>query len=442
MALERGDIRKAMFFMPPRHGKSLLVSERFSAWYLGRNPSNKVIGCTYGQNLSDRFSRHVRDTMKGPDHLGVFDVSVSKTTKAMGMWETTQGGEFLSTSTGGAMTGFGFHLGLLDDPIKGREVAYSPLQREGIWDWYLSDFNTRQQKDAAQILVQTRWHDDDLAGRILNGPNAKDWYIVSYPALDKEGKALWPDMFDADMLTREFKNQMPSYEWEALYQQNPVPDEGGFFKDRWFRYYEHLPAQMTVYGASDYATKDGEGDWTVHIIFGVDRHGNVFLLDLWREQTSTKAWIDAVVALARRYHVTAWGEEAGQIINSVGPFLTDRMKAEHLYFHREQFASSQDKQVRAQTARGMIEMGRVYFPKHASWLEEFKKELTRFPASTNDDQVDALSIMGRMLLMFHKPMEPDKPTPKPALVTGNVEGYRPMTFDEMTRGRSHKPLRR
>ncbi|MFT8720610.1 terminase large subunit domain-containing protein, partial [Acetobacter sp.] len=241
-AVERGEIKRLMVFMPPRHGKSELTSKRFPAWFLGRNPTKQIITASYGATLAQGFGRDVRNIVASPEFGLLFPgVGVASDSAARDNWHTNKGGVYTAMGVGGGLTGKGAHVALIDDPVKDRQDAESPIIREAAWDWYRSVLRTRLMPNGAIVLVLTRWHPDDLAGRLLaemeNG-TGEEWEVLSLPAIcvsDHDalhrgiGEALWPKVFPVAELKNIEKSIGPR-EWSALYQQNPTPGEGTLFK--------------------------------------------------------------------------------------------------------------------------------------------------------------------------------------------------------------------
>ena len=201
--------------------------------------------------------------------------------------------------------------------------------------------------------------------------------------------------------------------WSALYQQNPVPDEGNYFEERWLRPYMQMPPKenLHIYGASDFAVTQDGGDWTVHVIVGVDQNDKMYLLDLWRKRTSTEQWIEAWCDLVRKWKPLDWGFEGGQIKSSIGPFLERRAIERKAYVSHKTFPSKHDKSVRAQSIRGRMAMQGLYVPTQAPWFTDFLIEILAFPAGKHDDQVDALSLIGQMLSRITRGHVP-QPAPK------------------------------
>lgn len=422
-AVERGGIDRLAIFMPPRHGKSELASRRFPAWYLGRNPDRQIIAASYNSDLASDFGREVRNIVAGPEYGAVFDTRLREDSRAAERWNTDQGGAYVAAGVGTAVTGRGAHVLLIDDPLKDREEADSEIRRQRVWDWYTSTAYTRLMPGGAVIVIQTRWHEDDLAGRLLAAKSGDKWDVLDLPALDDNGKALWPEWYNETTLAR-IRSAIQPRDWSALYQQRPAPEDGDYFKSEWLRPYDKEPARETlrIYGGSDYAVTADGGDYTVHAVVGLDPEGRMYLLDLWRKQASSDEWVEAFCDLVQRWKPMSWAEEQGQIKSGVGPFLERRMRERKAYTVREQFPTRGDKAVRAQSIRGRMALEGLYVPINAAWYPAFRAELLSFPAGKHDDQVDAIGLVGQLLdkmLKGLKPAEPEKPT--------NMSGYRTMT---------------
>jgi len=396
--VEKGLCKRLMIFMPPRHGKSELASIRFPAWYIGRNPTKSVIATSYAQELASHFGRQVRNLMQTQEYRALWGNLLTEDSTAAHRFDTSEGGAYLAAGVGGPITGRGADLLLIDDPVKSREDAESQTYRDRVWDWYKGTAYTRLQPGGAIVLIQTRWHDDDLAGRILEDSSG-EWEVLTLPAL-RDNKALWREWYPAEAL-ENIRQTIGPREWSAQYQQEPVPDEGDYFNRGWINYYDKLPDERAVgtlayYGASDYAVTDGGGDWTVHGVIGIDPAENIYVLDWWKGQTSSDEWVEAVISLMDRWKPFCWGEESGQIEKSIGPFLTKRMMERKVFCRREQFVSSRDKPTRARSIQARMSMGKVFFPR-TEWADDLISEVLRFPAAAHDDQVDVLSLFGRML---------------------------------------------
>jgi predicted phage terminase large subunit-like protein len=419
-AVERGEIRRLMVFLPPGSAKSHYANVMFSAWFVGRNPKAALLVCSASGSLAEQWGRRVRNIVAQPLFPRIFGASLSQDSTAADRWATTEGGQYYAAGVGSSIVGRRADLCVLDDPVADREHADSPNERERLWQWYKWDLWTRLKPAAAVILIQTRWSEDDLAGRLLADAEAggEHWEVVSIPALAEDddplgrapGDPLWPDWFKPEMFAEARRN---ARSWSALYQQRPMPESGDYFKADWFRYFSEPPARATlhVYGASDYAVTADGGDWTVHVVAGVDPDDNLYVLDLWRGRTASDKWIEALLDMAEQWRPLDWAEETGQIVKSIGPFLEQRMNERRVYFSRQQFTSARDKPTRAQSIRARMAMGKVYLPKNAPWVADLTAELLSFPAGRHDDCVDVLSLLGRLLDEMVGGSRPAKPKP-------------------------------
>jgi len=413
--VEAGLCKRLMIFMPPRHGKSELASRRFPAWFMGKHPNDPIVTASYGQELSSDFGREVRNIVDSSAYKAVFpQIELSADASAAHKWKIENyRGEYFAVGIGTATTGRGAKILLIDDPHKNREEADSTIERERVWGWYRSTAYTRLMPQGAIIIIMTRWHDDDLAGRLIKqaegDPNIPKWEILSLPAEAglndplgrKEGEALWPNWYNkADLLER--RAVLGHRDYMALYQQEPTVNEGTYFQREWFGEYSRdelpPPEYLRFYAASDYATSERKGsDYTVHAIFALDAHDQIYVIDVWRDRKQPNDWIEAAIGFMHRYKPVVWAEERGQILNSIGPFLQQRMKESGVYCYREQFTPSKDKTVRARSIQGRAQMGMVFFPEKAKWKNDLIEELVKFPAGKHDDFVDAFSLLGVML---------------------------------------------
>ncbi|WP_460928772.1 phage terminase large subunit [Shinella zoogloeoides] len=429
-AVERGEITRLMITMPPRHGKSMLASEFFPAWYIGRNPDHYVVTATYAQELADDFGRKVKNQIEDPAYQAIFPgvglADDSKSAKRFhiegqpGGYEhsTSQRGAFYAVGVGGPLTGRGAHLLLIDDPVKNREDAESEVIRKKTKDWYTSTAYTRLMPGGRIVIIQTRWHEDDLSGWLQAEHKHEGWVVLDLPAIDDAGDALWPEQYPVEALER-IKRALPPRDWSALYQQKPSPDTGDYFKRDWIHTVETLPPrdQMLVYGASDYAVTADGGDYTVHVVLGLDPDGRMYLLDLWRGQASSDVWVDAFCDLVLKHKPVGWAEETGQIKSGVGPFLVKRMMERAAYVARESFATRGDKAIRAQSIRGRMAMNGLYVQRDAPWLSDLISEMMSFPVGVHDDQVDALGLVGQLIDRMSYGSKPKEKSEKPVFST-------------------------
>lgn len=426
-AVAAGKIKRLRIHMPPRHGKSELASKRFPAWFMGNHPRRHVIAASYNSDLAADFGREVRNIVGSPKYKNVFDTTLAEDSSAANRWHTQHGGMYAAVGIGTATTGRGAHILLIDDPFKDREEADSETQREKVWRWYTSTAYTRLESDirrdeileddklwhellddigdgkaepfeGAIVGICTRWHEDDWAGRVEAAENngGEKWDVLDLPAILSDGRALWHAKYPIETLNK-IRIAIGERDWSALYQQRPTPDEGDYFKREWFRYYDKLPEHLRKYGASDYAVTAKGGDYTVHAVCGVDPDDNLYVVDIWRGQAESHVWVEQFLNMVHQHKPLKWGEENGQIIKSLGPFIDKRMRERRVYCQREQMSSVADKPTRARSFQARASMGKVYLPHNAPWVADLMSELLTFPAGKHDDQIDSLGLIGRML---------------------------------------------
>lgn len=419
-AVAAGQTKRLMIFLPPGSAKSTYASDLFPPWFLAQGAGRNIITASNTADLAKSFSRRVRGRVRNHGRL----LGYGLVREAEDLWDTDHGGQYRAAGAGGTITGLRADLAVVDDPIKGREEADSELRRQRVWDWFQDDLQTRLKPGAPVILVQTRWHEDDLAGRLLtHEPGA--WRVVSVPMVAEAaddplgrqpGDYLWTDDaygYGADIAER--RARILPRTWNALYQQRPAPESGDFFRREWLRPMPQAPARATmrVYGASDYAVTADGGDYTVHVVLGMDPQGRLWLLDLWRQQASADVWIEALCDLVERWRPLGWAEETGQIRAGVGPFVERRMRERRAYVAREQFPTRGDKAVRAQSIRGRMALEGLFLPQDAPWRAAMEAELMSFPAGKHDDQVDALGLAGQLLDRMMKGSAPAEAAERP-----------------------------
>lgn len=391
--IERGELKRLMIFMPPRHGKSQTVSETFPSWYIGRNPRKRVIAVSYGDTLSRQFGRKNRAKLQEFGHI--FNVELAHDNNQTNNFSIAGDvGGALFTGIGGSVTGMGANLLIIDDPIKNRLEANSKTYRDRVWDEYQNSLLTRLTSDGAVIIINTRWHEDDLCGRILE-QESDQWEIISLPAAAeenddlgrKEGEALWPEFgFDKEWLERT-KQAVGSQTWNALFQQRPSAMEGNIIKRHWFQFYNAAPSKFDEQVISVDATfKDKEdSDFCVLQVWqkcGADK----YLLDQVRARMGFTATVQAIRTLNAKFpraHAKLIEDKAN------GSAIIDYLKHEISGLIPVEPAGG--KIARAYAVQPQIEAGNVYLPKGARWVHDFIEECASFPQGANDDQVDCMT---------------------------------------------------
>lgn len=418
--VERGECPRLMIFAPPRHTKSELASRRFPAWYVGRNPAKQLICATYGQEFADDFGRDVREIVRSEEFTRLFDTQLAPDSTARSKWRTSEGGIYVSVGVDGPATGRGAHVALIDDPFKDRKSAESAANRKAVWDWYRAVLRTRLMPGGAIVLIMTRWHEDDLAGRLLAeaATGGEQWEVISLPAIEN-GLPLWPEWFGIGEL-EAIRRTLGPRDWLALYQQQPTAEDGIDFRREDFRYYSDAPRDLNIYIASDFAvTEAARADFTELAVLGVDPLGNVYALDWWYGQKEAPVWIAAIIAMIKHWVGRGLIEfigENGVIRRAVEPYLRKSMIEERAFVSLEWVTRSADKVATAAPFKALVQNGRFYVPR-TEWAERLVDQLLKFPGGKHDDAVDACANFGLRLAEVwaaaptREPVKPDFAAP-------------------------------
>lgn len=438
-AVERGEIPRLIITAPPRHGKSQLASRAFASWYMGRHPYNSIILTSYNEALATDVGNDVRTMMASSMFKQVFPAcTLRKGSKSVDRQQTAEGGLIVFTGAGGTIAGRGGDLILIDDPIKGSEDADSPTFREKQWNWFTQDVMSRLMTDAgAVIIIMTRWHEDDIVGRITdprnpcyNAEEAAQWKILHLTALaeanDNLGRqkdeALWEARHSAKRL--KSMRRLNSRGFNANYQGRPSPVDGVFFKRQWLKPYKlhELPEHLRMYAASDHAVgQKQENDKTCLMVVGVDERDHIWILpDIFWERAGTEITVEKVIDMMALHRPQTWWGEDDQIMKSIGPFLRKRMQERKVYCSVEPVKhGNKDKRTRAQAIKGRMSMGMVHFPTFAPWWADAEDEILKFDRGRHDDFVDCLAHLGKELGRFtkaHKPANSNVVEPRPGSI--------------------------
>lgn len=417
-----GEIPRLIVTMPPRHGKSELISRYTPAWYLGRWPDRQIILASYEHTFASAWGRKARDVYReaaseiwGPDR------QVSDASGRMDLWETTRGGVMAATGVGGGLTGKGANLLIIDDPVKNAEQAASEVIQAKHWDWWLSTARTRLQRGGGVILVMTRWHEWDLAGQLLHRAEhegGEPWTVLNLPALAetdtdalgrRPGDALCPDLMPLEALHRT-RDVSGSYWWASMFQQRPMPAEGGVFRRADFRtfhddgdsYVLHRDtgdhrvgkAWCRTFQTLDPALSEKQSaDWTAVGTWAATVEGDLLLLSMDRlrfDQPQQADWVE------RAYRAAATKPtEITVEANAHGSTLVKMLAGRGLPVRPVR--ADTDKVTRARGAVPRYELHAVYHRAGAPWLDDYERELLSFPNGRHDDQVDAFSYAAQRL---------------------------------------------
>lgn len=411
----RAEKRKLAIFLPPGSAKSTYTSVLLPPWFLAQKPDTAILAASHSFDLAESFGRRSRNLVDL--HGKELGYTLKADSKAAWRWETTKGGLFYCAGVGAGIAGRRADLGLIDDPIGKKEDADSKLLRDKQWDWYNYDFLPRLKPDALQVLIQTRWHEDDLAGRILNSEGG-DWEVVRLPFFAEEadllgrdstvengsrnflgadipypkGEMLWPEWYKKEMFPKDPRVG------QTLYQNNPTPEDGNFFDAAGLLTYgpADLPRNLRYYAGSDHACSElQQADRTCLLVVGVDEHRRIWVMPDWFwQRADTAKTCEAMLRLNQKYAPTEWWAERGHITKSIGPFLRNMMQETGNYIALSEVTSARDKVTRAQSMHARIRNKMVLFPAYAPDWPAARAEMLRFPNGTNDDFVDALSEIG------------------------------------------------
>jgi predicted phage terminase large subunit-like protein len=403
-AVADGRIDRLLVTMPPGSAKSTYVSVLFPPHFLSRHPRACVIAASHTVNLAEHFGRQVRNLVA--ERSATLGYALSADNAAAGRWGTTTGGQYLAAGVGMAIAGRRADLIVIDDPVKTREAAWSETEREKTWAWYRTDLYTRLKPGGRIVLVMTRWHTDDLGGRLLAEMEAgagDKWHVLNLPALAEDndplgraqGEALWPSWEDTAALARK-RAVLGEMEWSALFQQRPVAAEGLLFMPEKIGVVPAVPAGGMWVRAWDLAATAGDGDWTAGVKLGRCQAGNFVVADVVRLQGSPQAVEAAIVNTAAQDGKSVQvglPQDPGQAGKVQVAYLTSKLAGYRVVSSTE----TGDKATRAGPVASQVEVGNVSLLA-GPWNRTLIDELRDFPAGRHDDQVDALSRAFAMLI--------------------------------------------
>ena len=384
-------------YLIPTHN-SMIISEYFPAWYLGRNPDKRVICASFGQELADDFGRKVRNQIADPMYGEIFPgVGLSGDSAAAAKFDLAppHKGGYYAVGVGGGIVGKGASILLLDDLVKNREDADSETARRRVKDWYASAAYTRLMDNGPIVLVMQRWHVDDLVGWLLKEHKHERWTVLNLPAINDKGEALWPEKFPLDVL-HQIKKTLPARDWEALYQQRPFVEEGGIFKRQWWKLWpdtKPLPECEFIIQSYDTAYSDKDlksNSFSARTTWGVfkradDECHNLILLEAWKSRVE---YADLRKEATRAYQ----DYQPDKVIiekKASGQALVSDLRRAGLPIAT--YTPTKDKITRAYIAQALFENGRVYYPSR-QWAEDAITNLCQFPQGADDDLVDTVSM--------------------------------------------------
>jgi predicted phage terminase large subunit-like protein len=437
--IEDGTVPNLMVLMPPGSAKSTYTDVVFVPWFMARKARRNVILASYASDIAKKQGRRARQLIQSRSFANLLGVGLKDDQKAADEWALTNGSEYMAGGLLSGLTGNRAALGIVDDPIKGRQEAESETIRSKTWDAYIDDFCSRLIPGAPQVIIQTRWHEEDIAGRILpegwdgesgwfDGRDGRKWYVICLPAEAdrrddplgrKIGETLWPEWFSKEHW-EPFKRNLRT--WTSLYQQKPKAAEGTFFKREWFRRYrpEQLPKPLHKYLTTDHAPGgDEDSDYNVARVWGVDPTGDLWMVDGFRQQITLDKVAERIigdkaegkVGLIQKHKPFCWFPEDDNNWKAAKGFITKQMREQNVHCRIEPISPhGADKPTKAQAFQAMASMGRVWIPVGPEG-DAVIDQYVGFPGASNDDEVDAAAVMGRALADAHPAIAavPEKP---------------------------------
>lgn len=387
------DWKILILMMPPRHGKSELATINFPAWYLGRGRDREIITVSYSEELALDFGGKTRAILQDDPYQHIFGIGLKKDEQAKAKWQTSLNGSYTSVGVGGSLTGRGANLLVVDDPLKNRKEAESKLIRDSQWSWFTSTAFTRLEPNAKTIIILTRWHYDDIAGRIMaNTEMAKYTKIIKYPALSQENRPLWPNRYGYDELIR-IKNSIGIYDWSCLYQQEPIISEAQEFKQEWFQsktWEEVRRTNTRNFLTIDTAMSKGQGaDYTGFCINFVD-YQNKWNIKAWRLRLNARELMEYLFTLQDQYQFEKIGIEKTAYTIGIKPFLDEEQRKRNKFLPLMELEHNQvQKELRI---RALVPRYSTYSVFHIeNECKDLEDELLTFPFSIHDDISDAMA---------------------------------------------------
>lgn len=409
--VEQGEDVRIIIEAPPRHGKSEISTKKFAAWALGKHPDWPVAVASYSSDLAVDFGQGTRDIMQSAAYQKIFSTTLRPDTTAKGKWMTKEGGGYLASGAGGSFTGKGYKIGLIDDLFKDRKEAESEVIRDARWDWYRSTFYTRQEAATAIIIINTRWHTDDLVGRLLDQQKKDEaehvehydrWTRITFPAIAiqdevfrNKGDALWPGKFSIEKL-RTVQNTLGPYEFAALYQASPITSENQEFKEEWFRrrsWVEVEALDTRKFATIDPGGKDEENDYTGIVRNYVDKQNkwNIKAIGVHFDSMELLNYVF-------RLHEEGFekiGIEETVYLKAVKPFFDEKCRKLNKFPNVIPIKQpSVQKEVRIRGLIPRYSSGSVY---HIDGeCRDLEAQLLLFPKGANDDVPDALAMQNEI----------------------------------------------
>ena len=398
----KGELKRLIINMPPRHTKSEFASYLLPAWFLGKFPHKKVIQTSHTAELAVGFGRKVRNLVDSDLYHAIFpNLSLQADSKAAGRWNTSKGGDYFAIGVGGAVTGKGADLLIIDDPHSEQEAALaatSPEIYDKVYEWYTSGPRQRLQPGGAIVIVMTRWAQRDLTGQVIKASaqrGGEEWEVIEFPAIMPSGNPLWPEFWSLEELSA-LQEELPNAKWQAQYQQNPVGNEAAIVKRDWWKWWEKEDPPPCDYILQTWDTafeKHQRADFSAGTTWGVFNNPNdhdqpnIILLNTYKKRVE---WVDLKRDVLREYN--EW-EPDGLLIEkkATGAPLIYELRSMGIPVQEYTPSKGQDKIARLNSVSDIIASGKVWVPR-TRWAEELVDEIAAFPAGDNDDLVDATTL--------------------------------------------------
>lgn len=396
------DYKILLVSVPPRHGKSQQVSIDFPAWLLGNQPTKEIITASYSADLAQDFGGKTREKVSSEEYKAVFpETKLKEDEKARGRWRTDQGGSYTAVGVGGPITGRGADILLIDDPVKNREEAESEVIRNKIWDWFTSTAFTRLEPNGVAIVIMTRWHMDDLAGRILLHPElSKRTKIISLQAIsDKDERpyrgakeALWANRFPIHVLA-EIKTTIGPYDWSALYQGSPILTEGQEFRPSWIRSIPEVNVSamscrrfLTVDTAM---SKKAQADFTGFCDNRVNQE-NFWHLKAWQAKIGPEELVDTLFNLHTTNRYETIGIERTAYLDGLKPYIDSEQRKRNTFLPIVELSHNQSaKEIRIRGLIPRYASGSVFHVEGS--CKDLEEQMRSFPVGVHDDVIDAVA---------------------------------------------------
>ena len=395
-----GDLKRLIINMPPRHTKSEFASYLLPSWFLGKFPEKKIIQTAHTAELAVGFGRKVRNLVSS-DHYGkVFDTKLSSDSKAAGRWNTHMGGDYFAIGVGGAVTGKGADLLIIDDPHSEQEAKQgNPAVFDGVYEWYTSGPRQRLQPGGAIVIVMTRWSKRDLTGQILKNSEkdgVNDWEVIDFPAILPSGKALWPEFWSIQEL-EALRQELPNGKWMAQYQQEPTSDVSAIVKREWWQVWDKDGPPFCSYTIQSWDTaflKSERADYSACTTWGVFEHpddtgkmqSNIILLNAFKKRMEFPELKEAAMEEYKYWNPDSIIIEA----KAAGSPLIFELRSMGIPVQEFSPSKGNDKIARLNAVSDMFASGRVWVP-NTHWAEELVEEVASFPSGEHDDLVDSMT---------------------------------------------------